>query len=126
MKSVYNSYVSEEFAKKLLSLGFRLYVYNTGTYDGKPAFFTVDEDDPMWESCDRFRIPTYAEILDMLLDRDIIISIEPQEDCPVDEVEFPFTIYHKVNHIFISGTCKSFEEALQYAVKLVILSQNKI
>ena len=47
MKSVYNSYVSEEFAKKLLKLGFRLYVYNTGTYDGKPAFFTVDEDDDL-------------------------------------------------------------------------------
>lgn len=126
MESIYSTYIPEDLARKMLDVGFPLYKYGVGGYDGKPSFFTVDEDNPMWETCDRFQIPTYAEVLDMLLDRDIIISIEPQEDCSVDEIEFSFTIYHKVNHIFISGTCKSFEEALQYAVKLVILSQNKI
>ena len=126
MESIYSTYIPEDLARQTLDVGFPLYKYGVGGYDGKPSFFTVDEDNPMWETCDRFQIPTYAEVLDMLLDRDIIISIEPQEDCPVDEVEFPFTIYHKVNHIFSSGTCKSFEETLQYAVKLVILSQNKI
>ena len=126
MESIYSTYISEDLARKMLDVGFPLYKYGVGGYDGKPSFFTVDEDNPMWETCDRFQIPTYAEALDMLLDRDIIISIEPQEDCPIDEIEFSFTIYHKVNHIFISGTCKSFEETLQYAVKLVILSQNKI
>ena len=126
MESIYSTYIPEDLARQMLDVGFPLYKYGVGGYDGKPSFFTVDEDNPMWETCDRFQIPTYAEVLDMLLDRDIIISIEPQEDCPIDEVEFSFTIYHKVNHIFISGTCKSFEETLQYAVKLVILSQNKI
>lgn len=126
MESIYSTYIPEDLARKMLDIGFPLYKYGVGGYDGKPSFFTVDEDNPMWETCDRFQIPTYAEVLDMLLDRDIIISIEPQEDCPVDEIEFSFTIYHKVNHIFISEICKSFEEALQYAVKLVILSQNKI
>lgn len=126
MESIYSTYISEDLARQMLDVGFPLYKYGVGGYDGKPSFFTVDEGNPMWETCDRFQIPTYAEVLDMLLDRNIIISIEPQEDCPIDEIEFSFTIYHKVNHIFISGTCKSFEETLQYAVKLVILSQNKI
>lgn len=126
MESIYSTYIPEDLARQMLDVGFPLYKYGVGGYDGKPSFFTVDENNPMWETCDRFQIPTYAEVLDMLLDRDIIISIEPQEDCPIDEIEFSFTIYHKVNHIFISETCKSFEEALQYAVKLVILSQNKI
>ena len=116
MKSVYNSYVSEEFAKKLLSLGFRLYVYNTGTYDGKPAFFTLDENDPMWESCDRFRIPTYAEILDMLLDRDIVISIEP-----TNESEFQYSV-HLLNEkeMTISGTGTNFKDALDEALFIAI------
>lgn len=126
MESIYSTYIPEDLARKMLDIGFPLYKYGIGGYDGKPSFFTVDEDNPMWETCDRFQIPTYAEALDMLLDRDIIISIEPQEDCPIDEIEFSFTIYYKTNHRFVSGTCKSFEEALQYAVKLVILSQNKI
>lgn len=116
MKSVYNSYVSEEFAKKLLSLGFRLYVYNTGTYDGKPAFFTVDENDPMWESSDRFRIPTYAEILDMLLDRDIIISIEP-----TDKSKFQYTIHFlNQNGMSLSGTGANFKDALDDALFIAI------
>ena len=116
MKSVYNSYVSEEFAKMLLKLGFRLYVYNTGTYDGKPAFFTVDENDPMWESSDRFRIPTYAEILDMLLDRDIIISIEP-----TDESKFQYTIHFlNQNGMSLSGTGANFKDALDDALFIAI------
>lgn len=126
MESIYSTYIPEDLARKMLDVGFPLYKYGIGGYDGKPSFFTVDEDNPMWETCDRFQIPTYAEALDMLLDRDIIISIEPQEDCPIDEIEFSFTIYYKTNHRFVSGTCKSFEETLQYAVKLVVLSQNKI
>lgn len=126
MESIYSTYIPEDLARKMLDVGFPLYKYGVGGYDGKPSFFTVDEDNPMWETCDRFQIPTYAEVLDMLLDRDIIISIEPQEDCSVDEIEFSFTIYHKTNHRLVSGTCKSFEETLQYAVKLAILSQNKI
>lgn len=126
MESIYNSYIPEDLARKMLDVGFPLYKYDIGSYDGKPSFFTVDEDNPIWETCDRFRIPTYAEVLDMLLDRDVIISIEPQEDCPVNEVDFPFTIYHKINHRLVSEACKSFKEALQHAVYLAIITQNKI
>lgn len=126
MESIYSTYISEDLARKMLDVGFPLYKYGVGFYDGKPSFFTVDEDNPMWETCDRFQIPTYAEVLDMLLSRDITISIEPQEGCSVNEIKFFFTVYHKINHIFISGACKSFEEALQYAVNFVILSQTKI
>lgn len=126
MESVYNSYIPEELAKKLLDSGFHLYKYNIGDYDGKPSFFTVDEDDPMWETCDRFRIPTYAETLDMLLDRGIIISIKPREDRFEEKPNFLFDIYrfndYEANQIFAGGPCKNFKEALQYTIYLVISS----
>lgn len=112
MKSVYNSYVSEKFAKRLLSLGFPLYKYSIGNYDGKPSFFTVDIGDPMWESSDRFRIPTYAEILDVLLDKDIVISIEP-----ADESKFQYTIYFlKEKGMTLSGVGTNFKDALDNAL----------
>ena len=112
----YNSYITEELAKRLLNMGFSLSKYGINSYDGKPSFFTVDENDPMWESCDRFRIPTYAEILDMLLDRDIVISIEP-----TDESKFQYTI-HLLNEkgTILSGVCTNFKDALDEALFIAI------
>lgn len=115
MKSVYNSYISEEFAKRLLSLSFPLYKYNIGNYDGKPAFFTVDENDPIWETCDRFRIPTYAEVLDMLLDRDIVISIEP-----TDESKFQYSVHFLKGGMTLSGVGTNFKDALDNVLFIAI------
>lgn len=115
MKSVYNSYVPKEFAKKLLSLGFPLYKYSIGGYDGKPSFFTVDEDNPIWESCDRFRIPTYAEVLDMLLDGDIVISIEP-----TDESKFQYSVHLLKGGETFSGLSNSFKGAMDKALFIAI------
>ena len=116
MESIYSTYIPEDLARKMLDVGFPLYKYGVGGYDGKPSFFTVDEDNPMWETCDRFRIPTYAEILDMLLDRDIIISIEP-----TDEFEFQYTIHLlSEKEMTLSGTGTNFKDALDNALFIAI------
>lgn len=116
MESIYSTYISEDFARKMLDVGFPLYKYGVGGYDGKPSFFTVDEDNPMWEICDRFQIPTYAEILDMLLDRDIVISIEP-----TDESKFQYTIHFlNQNGMSLSGTGANFKDALDDALFMAI------
>lgn len=116
MKSIYNSYIPEDLARKMLDVGFPLYKYGIGSYDGKPSFFTVDEDNPIWETCDRFRIPTYAEALDMLLDRDIVISIEP-----TDESKFQYTVYFlRKKGMTLSGVGTNFKDALGNALFMVI------
>lgn len=118
MENVYNNYIPEELAKKMLKSGFRLYKYSVGSYDGKPSFFTVDEDNPIWETCDRFRIPTYAETLDMLLDKNVIISIEP-----TDKLKFEFYIYFrgaKGEISSLSSVRDNFKMALEDATSMAI------
>lgn len=112
MESIYSTYIPEDLARKMLDVGFPLYKYGIGSYDGKPSFFTVDEGNPIWETCDRFRIPTYAEVLDMLLDGDIVISIEP-----TDESKFQYTI-HFLNGkgMTLSGVGTNFKDALDNAL----------
>lgn len=118
MESIYNSYISEDLARKMLDVGFPLYKYGIGSYDGKPSFFTVDEDNPIWETCDRFRIPTYAEVLDMLLDKNIIISIEP-----TDKLKFEFYVYFqgtKGEISSLSSVRDNFKTALKDATSMAI------
>lgn len=118
MESIYNNYIPEDLARKMLEMNFPLQKYGTGNYDGRPSFFTVDEDNPMWETCDRFRIPTYAETLDMLLDKNIIISIEP-----TDELKFEFFIYFQSTKGKISSLSSvrdNFKTALKDATSMAI------
>lgn len=118
MESIYNCYIPEDLARKMLDVGFPLYKYGIGSYDGKPSFFTVDEDNPIWETCDRFRIPTYAEALDMLLDKNIIISIEP-----TDELKFKFYVYFqgtKGEISSLSSVRDNFKMALEDATSMAI------
>ena len=91
MEPIYNSYVTEEIARKLLSLKFPLHKYGVGNYDGKPSFVTVDEDDPMWADSDRFKIPTYAEVLDMLYEKGFVVSIKPRDS--EGSLRFYFEVY---------------------------------
>lgn len=115
MESIYSTYISEDLARQMLDVGFPLYKYGVGGYDGKPSFFTVDEDNPMWETCDRFQIPTYAEVLDMLLDGDIVISIEP-----TDESKFQYSIHLLKGGETFSGLSNSFKGALDKALFIAI------
>ena len=101
-------------------MGFSLFKYGVNNYDGKPSFFMVDENNPVWETCKRYRLPTYAEVLDMLLNKGFIISITP--------IEYQFEIYQcdEVNYrLILSGTSgninKTFDKALQDAIKIVLI-----
>ena len=41
-----------------------LYKYAVGPYDGKPSFYIEDEGNSDLSSCDKYRIPTYGEVID--------------------------------------------------------------
>ena len=47
-----------------------------GSYDGKPYFDTKDEGSPNLEDCDRYRIPTYGEVIDWFSSKGIYISFD--------------------------------------------------
>ena len=121
----YNSYITEELAKHLLNMGFPLSKYGINSYDGKPSFFTVDENDPNWDSSDRYKIPTYAEVLDMLLEKGFIISITPKEF--VNDLEYQFEIYQFTDAgsklilcVGIGNPNISFMDALHEAIKTTL------
>lgn len=127
MQPIYNSYVTEEMARKLLNLNFPLHKYGVGDYDGKPSFFAVGEDDPMWADSDRFKIPTCAEVLDMLYDKGYVISIEPVELLD-GRHRYMFEVYlngaEGNNDLMISGLSGSsnntFKEALLDAIYQIL------
>lgn len=107
-------------------MGFSLFKYGVNNYDGKPSFFMVDENNSVWETCKRYRLPTYAEVLDMLLNKGFIISITPVEYS--EHLEYKFEIYQRdgVNYrLILSGTSgninKTFDKALQDAIKIVLI-----
>lgn len=70
----YSGCIPRDLAKELLSFGMPLHKYDTDLYDydGKPYFCTEDE----LKSCDRYRIPTYGEVIDWFSSKGIYISFE--------------------------------------------------
>ena len=72
----FSKYIPKDLAKELLQYGMPLYKYDLGSYDGKPYFDTEDEDSPNWEDCDRYRIPTYGEVIDWFSSKGIYITFE--------------------------------------------------
>lgn len=70
----FSKYIPEDLAKELLSFGMPLHKYDIDLYDydGKPYFYTEDE----LKSCDRYRIPTYGEVIDWLSSKGIHITFE--------------------------------------------------
>ena len=72
----YSGYIPRDLAKELLSFGMPLYKYDLGSYDGKPYFDTEHKDSPNWEDCDRYRIPTYGEVIDWFSSKGIYISFD--------------------------------------------------
>ena len=74
--SNYSGYIPEDLAKELLSLGMSLYKYAVGSYDGKPSFYMKDEVNSDLASCDRYRIPTYGEVIDWFSSKGIYISFD--------------------------------------------------
>ena len=72
----FSGYIPRDLAKELLSFGMPLHRYGIGSYDGKPYFDTEDEDSPNREDCDRYRIPTYGEVIDWFSSKGIYISFD--------------------------------------------------
>ena len=122
MQPVYNSYVTKEIARKLLSLKFPLHKYGIGNYDGKPSFTAVGEDDPMWADSDRFKIPTYAEVLDMLYEKGFVVSIKPRDS--EGSLRFYFEVYRTntegKSNLMASGITGSANSTLKETLNVAI------
>ena len=89
--SNYSSYIPKDLAKELLQYGMPLCKYDLGSYDGKPYFDTEDEESPDWSSCDRYRIPTYGEVIDCFSEWGIYITFD---------VFFTFALADNVGYIW--------------------------
>lgn len=74
----YSGYIPRDLAKELLSFGMPLYKYDMDLYDydGKPYFYTEEEGIPGQASRDRYRIPTYGEVIDWFSSKAIYITFE--------------------------------------------------
>ena len=79
----FSGYIPRDLARELLSFGMPLYKYdidlydiNLYDYDGKPYFYTEDAGSPGQASCDRYRIPTYGEVIDWFSSKGIYISFD--------------------------------------------------
>lgn len=74
----YSGYIPRDLAKELLSFGMPLYKYDIDLYDydGKPYFYSEEEGITGQESCDRYRIPTYGEVIDWFSSKGIYISFD--------------------------------------------------
>lgn len=73
--SNYSKYIPEDLAKELLELGMPLCKYGLGSYDGKPYFYEKPYQYD-WSSCDRYRIPTYGEVIDWFSGWGIYITFD--------------------------------------------------
>ena len=73
--SNYSKYIPEDLAKELLELGMPLCKYGLGSYDGKPYFYEKPYQYD-WSSCDRYRIPTYGEVIDWFSEWGIHITFD--------------------------------------------------
>ena len=74
--SNYSKYIPEDLAKELLEFWMPMHRYDLGSYDGKPYFDTEDKESPDWESCDRYRIPTYGDVIDWFSSKGIHITFD--------------------------------------------------
>ena len=74
----YSGYIPRNLAKELLSFGMPLHKYKIDLYDydGKPYFYTEEEGTHGQTSCDRYRIPTYGEVIDWFSSKGIYISFD--------------------------------------------------
>ena len=125
MNSIYNAYIPKELAKRLLDKKFPLFKYEVNGYDGKPSFFEINKYQPIWEESNRYRIPTYSEVLDMLFEKGFIISITPREF--IKHLEYQFEVYQysgkevKLSICVSSGDPnKSFTDILYDAINVTL------
>ena len=88
--SNYSSYIPKDLAKELLQYGMPLYKYGIGSYDSKPYFYEKPYQYD-WSSCDRYRIPTYGEVIDWFSEWGIYINFD---------VFFTFSLADNVGYLW--------------------------
>ena len=74
--SNFSKSIPKDLARELWEFGMPLCRYGIGSYDGHPYFDTEDEESPDWSSCDRYRIPTYGEVIDWFSEWGIYITFD--------------------------------------------------
>ena len=72
----FSGYIPRDLAKELLSFGMPLHKYEIGSYDGSPYFDTLDSERPDRADCDRYRLPTYGEVIDWFSSKGFYITFE--------------------------------------------------
>lgn len=74
----FSGYIPRDLANELLDFGMPLHKYDIDLYDydGKPYFYTEDVGSPDCSSCDRYRMPTYGEVIDWFSSKGIYISFD--------------------------------------------------
>ena len=74
--SNFSKYIPKDLAKELLRFGMPLFKYDIGLYDGKPYFYTEDENSSDWYYCDMYRLPTYGGVIDWFSSKGIHITFD--------------------------------------------------
>ena len=107
--SNFSKYIPEDLAKELLRFGMPLHRYGIGSYDGKPYFYEKPYQYD-WSSCDRYRIPTYGEVIDWFSGWGIYITFD---------VFFTFALADNVGYLWkVSYIDRSNDD-----IKLVTISE---
>ena len=89
--SSYSKYIPKDLAKELLRFGMPLFKYDIGLYDGKPYFYTEDENSSDWYNCDIYRLPTYGGVIDWFSSNGIHITFD---------VFFTFALVDNVGYLW--------------------------
>lgn len=108
--SNFSKYIPEDLAKELLSFGMPLFKYDIGLYDGKPYFYTEDENSSDWYNCDMYRLPTYGEVIDWFSSGGIFITFDNF---------FTFALADNVGYLWKV----SYIDRLNGDIKLVTISE---
>ena len=70
--SNFSKSIPKDLARELWEFGMPLHRHDIGigSHDGKPCYFYD------WSSCDRYRIPTYGEVIDWFSSRGVHITFD--------------------------------------------------
>ena len=106
-------YCSEELTKLLLEKGCPL--EKVRRQDGRPVYFTLPTDHPRWPDCDVYYIPTHAQVMKWLREKDIDTIIMPLFKLKEGRI-YCYEI-HSDNTDVRDGRFDTYEEAVEAAIK---------
>ena len=91
--SNFSKSIPKDLARELWEFGMPLHRHDIGigSHDGKPCYFYERYYFYDWSSCDRYRIPTYGEVIDWFSSRGIHITFD---------VFFTFALVDNVGYLW--------------------------